>query len=178
MKRARGILAMAIYILLILFMGSLAVPNLGIAQGTSPVKVNKITVTPATFKIGNNLTITVEIENTSRSTYGCVGGTYFKVFLSVFKATPFHVSNQLWTTNQPLTTALNPGEKRSITFTSKWTVPNIDTDKFIFHAGGPICAPDEFNQTASRTFSRSCTYSSPLLVIHPGIGVHIKELLR
>lgn len=178
MRRARGILARAIYLLLILFIiGSLALPNLGIAQGTSPVKVNRIIVTPATFKIGDELTITVEIENTARSAYGCVGGAHFKVYLHVFKATPFHVSNMLWSTDQPLTTALNPGEKRSITFTSKWTAPNIDTDRFIFLAGGPICASDEFNRTASRTFSRRCIYSSPQL-IRGEIGIHMKELPR
>lgn len=179
MKRTRGTLMKSIYILLILLLWTLTIPELGMAQGASPVKVNKITVTPDTFKTGDTLTITVDIENTSKSAYGCVGGPYFKVFLNVFKATPFTVSNQLWTTNQALNTPLNPGEKRSITFTSKWTVSNIDTDKFILQAGSPICAPDEFNQTASRTFSRSCTYTSPApTVISPGVGINIKELPR
>ena len=141
-----------------LFFLFLVLPDQCLAQGTSPVKVKKIEVNPDSFKVGKILTISVEIQNTSNKRYGCVGGTHYKVFLNIFKATPYHVSNQVWKTSQPLSAILSPGEQKTITFSAKWKVPNIDTDRFIFRAGGPICAPDEFNQTAAITFLRTCVY--------------------
>ncbi len=155
------------------------VTGLAMAQGMSPVKVNKITVTPASFRIGDILSFSIEIENTSTSAYGCVNGAYFKAFLQVFKATPYHVSNLLWDTSQALTTNLAPGEKRTVAFTAKWTVPNIATDKFIFLAGGPVCAPDEFNQTTAFPFYQTCTYSALATVMRPEvIRIAVKDILK
>ncbi len=139
-----------------------------LAQGMSPVKVTKLKVTPSSFKAGDVLTFTIEIMNTSRNTYGCVGATYFKVFLDVFNAERFHVDNWLWGTEQSLTSPLAPGEKRTITFSSKWTVPKITSDKVVFVGGGPICAPDEFNQIAHITFSQTCSYVLQLPQITTG----------
>jgi hypothetical protein len=154
------------------------VTGLVMAQGTSPVKVNRITVTPASFKIGDTLSFSIEIENTSTSAYACVNGAYFKAFLHVFKATPYHVSNLLWETSQPLTTNLAPHERRTVAFSAKWTVPNIATDKFIFLAGGPVCAPDEFNQTTAITFYQTCIYA-PLVAVRPEtLRIAVKDILK
>jgi hypothetical protein len=138
------------------------------AQGASPVKVNKITVTPSSFKAGDVLTFTIEIQNTSRNTYGCVGDSGFKVFLDVFNAERLQMDNWLWGTEQPLTSPLAPGEKRTITFSSKWTVPKICPEKIVFLGGGPWCAPDEFNQTAYITFSQTCLYERKISQILTG----------
>jgi len=154
------------------------VTGLAMAQGMSPVKVNKITVTPASFRIGDILSFSIEIENTSTSAYGCVNGAYFKAFLQVFKATPYHVSNLLWDTSQALTTNLAPGEKRTVAFTAKWTVPNIATDKFIFLAGGPVCAPDEFNQTTPFTYYQTCTYAALVTMRPEVIRIAVKDILK
>lgn len=155
------------------------VTGLVMAQGMSPVKVNKITITPATFRIGDTLSFSIEIENTSTSAYGCVRGAYFKAFLHAFKAAPYHISNLLWDTSQPLTTNLGPGEKRTVTFTARWTVPSIDTDKFIFLAGGPACAPDEFNQTTAFTYYQTCTYAALATILRPEvIRIATKEILK
>jgi hypothetical protein len=154
------------------------VTGLVMAQGTSPVKVNRITVTPASFKIGDTLSFSIEIENTSTSAYACVNGTYFKAFLHVFKATPYRIDNQLWETSQPLTTNLAPHERRTVTFTARWTVPNIVTDKFIFMAGGPICAPDEFNQSTVITFYQTCTYTALATIRPEVIRIAAKDILK
>jgi len=154
------------------------VAGLVMAQGTSPVKVNRITVTPAQFKIGTTLSFSIEIENTSTSAYGCVNGTYFKAFLHAFKATPYHISNLLWETSQPITANLAPNEKRTVTFTEKWTVPNIATDKFIFLAGSPICAPDEFNQSLALTFYQTCSYAALATIRPEFIRIAVKDILK
>lgn len=127
------------------------------AQGISPVKVNRIIASPSPFKEGNTVSISVEIENKATKNYGCVGTDYFKVGLKIYKST-VSPANKLWETSQALTSALGPGEKRTVAFSANRTVPNIDTDKFIFVATGPLCAPDEFGQSTSLTFLRRCRY--------------------
>lgn len=164
-------------IMVILFTGFLLSADLVTAQGTSPVRVNKISVSPSSFKAGDRLTITIEIENTSRSRYGCVGGAYFKAFLSIYKAEPFTVSNRLWETDQTLRANLRPGEKRTVTFASRWTVPSMNYEKYIFNATGPICAPDEFGRSAKKEYVSSCTYSSPMPLLRlPKVAT--KDLIK
>jgi hypothetical protein len=148
-----------------------------LAQGTSPVKVNKLTVTPSSFKAGDVLTFTIEIQNTSRNTYGCVGGSYFKVYLYVFNADRMHVDNLLWKTEQTLTSPLAPGEKRTITFSSKWTVPKICPEKIVFVGWGPMCAPDEFSQMAKIIFNQTCLYGMIKVPLVTGT-MRIKDLIK
>jgi len=147
---------LTVFVLMGIFMFSLFIPHLTMAH--SPVKVNKIIVSPVPFKAGNTVSISVEIENTARSNYGCVGTELFKVFLSIWKSDVVP-GNYLWSTSQPLTAVLGPGEKRTIAFSANWTVPNIDPDKFIFHASGPLCPPDKYREGAELSFLRSCSYS-------------------
>jgi hypothetical protein len=129
-----------------------------LAQGTSPVKVTGISVSPTTFKAGDTVTVTVKLHNTATKPYDCVGGGHFAVSVYVFKASPYTVANQVWSASQPLTTPLGAGENRTVTLSTKWTVPNIDTSTFHFMAWSPVCAPDEFGQTATLKVNRECVY--------------------
>lgn len=167
---------LAIYTVIILFIAFWVGPGLIMAQGTSPVKVNKITTSPASFKAGNTVSISIEIENTARSNYGCVGEACFQIFVQIFKARPPIMTNFLFETTLSLNAALSAGEKKTITFPARWVVPNIDTDKFIFNATGPICAPDEFGQMLSKTFLKSCSYSATSTI--ELIRIHKKDLIR
>lgn len=151
---------LAIYLLLVFFVGCLLVPSLIMANGTSPVKVINMIVYPASFKVGDTVSISVAIENTARSHYGCVHGATFKVFLNIYKASQPTLANLSWETSQPLTEVLNPGGRKVIAFDAKFRVPAIGTDKFLFIATGPFCTPDGFGQTLSRTFFRSESYSA------------------
>ena len=137
----------------------LAFGTYAVAQGTSPVKVSSVSVSPTSFKAGDNVTITVQLENISASPYGCVGGAYFKVAVYVFKASPYTVTNQIWSADQVLTTPLAAHERRTVTLTTKWSVPNLDTPSFHVMAWSPVCAPDEFGQNAVLTINKTCVYS-------------------
>jgi len=157
-------------------MVSLMIASSGLAQGISPIRVNKITVTPATFKAGDRLKITIEIENTASVTYGCVGDRWFHAYVGVYKNTPFNTTNRIWNTEVRLTTPLRAGEKRGVRFLSDWDVPKIETDKFIFLAWGPVCAPDEFGMQTQKTYIRSCSYSSPKITGLKRTRFNVKKL--
>jgi hypothetical protein len=130
-----------------------------LAQGTSPVKINSISVSPANFKAGDNVTITTQLENTSPNTYGCVGGAYFSVSVYVFKATPYTVANQVWHGSQALPSALAGRERRTVTLTTRWPVGAVDTPSYHIMAWSPVCAPDEFGQNTILTIPKVCVYS-------------------
>jgi hypothetical protein len=165
------------WVLVLLIVGLFLTVNFGLAQGMSPVNVNKITVSPLPFKVGERVTISLELENTATGNYGCVGGVYYKAFIHIFKAKPFTVDNVVWETSQALTAPFRPGEKRTVTFTSTWTVPNTETINYFFSCGSPVCAPDEFGQHLVVTYYRSCVYNS--LQVNPEIiRLSVKELYK
>jgi hypothetical protein len=144
----------------------MAFGTFAMAQGTSPVKIVSVSVSPTSFKAGDAVTVTVQIENTAATPYGCVGAGFFKVAAYVFKAAPHTVTNQVWSAEQALTTPLAAHERRTVALTTKWTVPNIDTPSFQVVAWSPVCAPDEFGQNAVITIGKSCVYSySPALTL-------------
>jgi hypothetical protein len=130
-----------------------------LAQGTSPVKVSSISVSPTNFKAGDNVTITTQLENTSANSYGCTGGAYFAVSVYVFKAAPYTVANQVWQATQALPTALAGHERRTVALTTRWPVGSLDTPSYHIMAWSPVCAPDEFGQSTVLTIPKTCVYS-------------------
>jgi hypothetical protein len=129
-----------------------------LAQGTSPVKVSSISVSPTSFKAGDNVTITAKLENTSANSYGCTGTTHFAVSVYVFKAAPYTVTNQVWHATQALPTALAGRERRTVTLTTRWPVGSLDTPSYHIMAWSPVCAPDEFGQSTVLTIPKTCVY--------------------
>lgn len=130
-----------------------------LAQGSSPVKVTGITVTPASLPAGTQATFTVALQNAGTKAYGCVGTPGFAVHVYVFKAQPYTTTNLVWQGSQALTTPLNPGERRSITLATPWTVPPATTAPTLYvTAWSPVCAPDEFGQNAQIKLEQECIY--------------------
>jgi hypothetical protein len=125
------------------------------AQGSSPIDVIGISVSPTSFKAGDSVTITAKLKNTSTTQYGC---SDFKVYAHVFKAEPYITTNHLWTASQATPSPMTAGEVRSVTFSSKWTVPSIDTPTFHFDVWGPVCAPDEFGLHSTLKINKVCVY--------------------
>ena len=152
----------AVLTILPVFILLLILPALSMAQGSSPVKVTKIMVNPNSFKAGNTISFSIEIQNTSTSSYGCSGA---KVSIHIYKATPYTVSNRVWHTEQPFSATMAPGEKKTVSFSGKWRVPNFCPNQFIVLAKGTICAPDEFDQSKADTFSKTCVYKRRQLLI-------------
>jgi hypothetical protein len=138
---------------------TLSLAALALAQGTSPVKVTSIAVAPASFKAGDAVTITVQVENSATRPYGCVGTPYFQVSVNIFKAEPYTTTNMIWQGEQALTTPLAAGERRTVTLSMRWTVPNLDVSSFHVTAWSPLCAPDEFGQFAKVIINKSCVYT-------------------
>lgn len=130
----------------------------GIAMAQSPIKVNGVSLSPTSFAAGDAVAITVNLENAGTTSYGCVGGAFFKLWVPIYKAASFTTANQIWSGEAALTSPMAPGEKRSITLSTTWTVPNLDVPAFHFQAWGPVCAPDEFGNTATLKVNRSCVY--------------------
>jgi hypothetical protein len=128
---------------------------IAVAQGTSPIKVTGISVSPTSFNAGNAVTITVKLKNGGTASYGCAGTT---VAVYIFKDQPYTVTNQVWQAQQPLGAAMAAGSTRSITFTAKWTVPAGDTPTYHIMAWSPVCAPDEFGQNSVVKINRTCVY--------------------
>ena len=134
----------------------LILPSTVFSQGSSPVEVKSISLTPTTFKSGDNVTINVTLHNASTKVYGCAG---MKVWLWVYKAKPSTTTNQIWSAEQALGVAsMAAGETKTVTFTQKFTVPTQNYPQLIFNAWGPVCAPDEFGQMASLVVGQECMY--------------------
>ena len=114
-------------------------PGLLVAQGTSPVKVTSITLSPTTCDPGDIVTVTITLHNTSANPYNCGG---MMAGISAFKATPYSVANRIWQAQQPVT-SFAAGEQRNVTFTTKFTVP-ANLVELHFQARGPVCPPNEF----------------------------------
>ncbi len=146
MSRKSKIIGM-ICILLVMV---LCVAGIGLSQGTSPLKIELITVTPSTFKPGNTLHFTVAVKNpTSKATY-----SNFTVYFQVAEdgATKF-----IGITNCP---KLNAGEKRTINIAQTYTVTGaFNKLAFIFT---PIDPPHEFGTQFQIVFVKSCSYSKQL----------------
>jgi hypothetical protein len=123
------------------------------------VKVAAIGISPAQFKAGDQVTLSVTLQNTSASPYACVGSTYYGVSVYISKARPSTVANTVFSGHQPLTSPLAAHERRTVTLTTKWTVPSVDTPQFYVQAWGPICGSDEFGNTAEVTIPRVCVYN-------------------
>jgi hypothetical protein len=127
------------------------------AQGTSPIKVNSISVSPTNFKAGDSVTVTLQLENTRASGYGCAG---MQASIHAFKAEPYTVTNQVWNATQAVGGAMAANEKRNVTFTTRWNVPNVDAPTWHLMAWSPACPPDEFGQNAVLKIGKSCTYTA------------------
>jgi len=147
---------------------ALLLPLLGWAQGSSAIKVTVINVTPASFQNGAALTVAIDYRNAGTRASG--PGT---AFVQVFKANTFLATDLVWHTEQPVG-AIPAGGTGSLTFTTKFTVPNINTDKFVFRAG-IIDPPNEFCDMASRTFNRTCTYQAMPVIFLPN-KINLREL--
>jgi hypothetical protein len=142
---------LAVFALLMLLL-----PGAVFSQGSSPVEVKTISLSPTTFKSGDNVTVTVTLHNASTNAYSCSG---MKAYLYVFKAKPYLVTNRIWSSEQAIgVTSMAAGESRTATFTQKFTVPAQNYPQLFFNAWGPICAPDEFGQSASLTVGQECVY--------------------
>lgn len=137
---------------------ALACSGLALAQGTSPVKVTGITVSPTSVQAGTNVTISVNLKNEGTAAYGCVGSEWMKAAVYIFKAQPYTVDNQIWQGSQALTANLAPGESKRVTLAAKWTVPNLDIPTFHIMAWSPVCAPDEFGQSAVLKLNKACVW--------------------
>lgn len=130
------------------------------AQGTSPIKVTNISVTPTNLPAGTQATFSVTLENSSNKAYGCVGNPGFAVTIYVFKAQPYTTANLVWQGTQALTSPMNPGERRNVTLSTKWTVPAAHTAPTLFVvAWSPVCAPDEFGQNTQIRLEQECIYT-------------------
>lgn len=148
----------------------LIVPALLFAQGTSPIKVAGISISPASVAAGGRVTITAKLQNTATRTYGCTGPN-FNAAVYVFKADQYTTVNQVFATTQS-TTPFTAGETRSVTFPTPWTVPAGNVETYHILVWSPLCAPDEFGQTGVLKLRRSCTYSAPTLVlVNPALRV-------
>jgi hypothetical protein len=134
---------------------SLAMGAQGMAQGTSPIKVNSISVSPTSFKAGDQVTITIQLKNEGTRSYGCGS---FEASVSIFKTKPYTVTNRVWDASQAVTSPMAAGAVQNVTFTSKWTVPNINTTSFHIMAWSPLCAPDEFGQNTIIEIGKECVY--------------------
>jgi hypothetical protein len=135
---------------------TLALGASAMAQGTSPIKVNSINVAPTSFKAGDSVTVTIQLENTRATSYGCAG---MQAAVYAFKAEPYTTTNEVWRATQPVASPMAANEKRIVTFTTKWTVPNVDAPTFSLLAWSPACAPDEFGQSLVLKINKSCVYS-------------------
>ncbi|HDP94999.1 MAG TPA: hypothetical protein ENN40_06530 [Candidatus Aminicenantes bacterium] len=125
-----------------------------VAQGTSSVKVTDISLSPTTFKAGDLVTVKVTLRNEATATYGCNG---MEAAVYAFKAKPFTVSNQLWQAKQGVA-PMTAGATKEVTFSAKFTVPSGDYPVLYFMAWSPVCAPDEFGQTAQLEVNQECVY--------------------
>jgi hypothetical protein len=133
------------------------------AQGTSPVAVTGISVSPDTFKAGDQVTVTIRLKNNGTRSYGC---SSFKASVYIFKAAPYTTTNQVWQASQALPSPMAAGATQSVTFTSKWLVPNANPSSYHVMAWSPVCAPDEFGQSSVIEIDRECVYKySPLRTI-------------
>lgn len=138
------------------FLLMLILPGTVFGQGSSPVEVKAISLTPTTFKPGNMVTINVTLHNASTKAYGCSG---MKIWLYVFKAKPTTTTNQIWSSEQAIgVNSMAANETRTVAFTQQFTVPAQNYPQLIFNAWGPICAPDEFGQYASLVVGQECMY--------------------
>jgi len=157
-KRTAFVLSTTL-VCLFLFAAALA------AQGTSPIKVTAIKMSPTTFKAGESVMLTVTLWNGSKSKYGCSG---MKAVIYAFKGKPYTVTNQIWKAEE-LVGPMAGGEKRDVTFSTKFTAPAANYPKLHFMAWSPVCAPDEFGQNAILVVGQECYYRfrSRSLVIKP-----------
>ncbi|MBN1196602.1 MAG: hypothetical protein JXA62_04275 [Candidatus Aminicenantes bacterium] len=125
-----------------------------VAQGTSSLKVTDITLSPTTFKAGDLVTVKITLRNDTSATYGCSG---MEAVVYAFKAKPFTVSNQLWQAKQGVA-PMAAGATKEVTFSTKFTVPSGNYPVLYFLAWSPVCAPDEFGQTAQLEVDQECVY--------------------
>ncbi|HHT9126529.1 MAG TPA: hypothetical protein ACFYD6_12025 [Candidatus Brocadiia bacterium] len=126
------------------------------AQGSSALKITKITVTPSPFKTGNTLNFSVEVENpTSKATYGD-----FSIDFSVKEDEAY---KSIGTTNSP---KLNAGEKRVVKIAQTYNASgNFKNLCFLFT---PIDAPNEFGKNFQSCYMPSCVYNPVIIKLPPG----------
>jgi hypothetical protein len=148
------------------------------AQGSSPVQVTGITVSPTTFKGGDQVTITVSLANTSSKPYGCVGTPYNAVSVYIFKAEAHITTNLVWQNTQVLPGVLAAGERKTVTLSTRWPVPASDVAEWQIVAWSPICAPDEFGQQAVLKIGKECMYRyTPRIQFTPRVPIRNLRLL-
>jgi len=117
------------------------------AQGSSPLKITKITVTPSPFKNDDTLNFSVEVENpTSAATYADFGIWFY--------VNEDGMSKYIGTTNSA---KLNAGEKRIVNIAQTYKVAkSFHKICFVFT---PIDAPNEFGTEFQSCYTASCTYN-------------------
>ncbi len=150
---------------ILIAIGLLVFPALLLAQGTSPVAVTGISISPATISPGTNVSITVNLRNGATHTYGCGGGA---VTVYVFKGDSDTTANLVFQATQGVS-PMPGGMTSNVTIPTQWTVPAGDVASYRIVAWSPMCAPDEFGQRAQLTLRRSCTYSSIPLIRLPSV---------
>ncbi len=151
--------------------------TVAMAQGSSPVEVTGITVSPATFKGGDQVTLTVSLKNTSTNPYGCVGTPYNAVTIYVFKAEPHTTANLVWQNTHALPGVLAGGERKTVTIAARWPVPATDVPEWQIVAWSPVCAPDEFGQRAVLKIGKECMYHyTPRLQLMPRVPIKSLKL--
>ena len=165
--------------------GALLVAS-GIAadQGTSPMKVDKITLSPATFKAGNSVTVAVTVRNGGTKVYGCPGENTWAVWFIMTRAEPspgggVSTSDFLWSAYEPLGSAMKPGESRTVAASHKWLVPALDLPSVYAFAAGGGCSPDhEFQSAVVRQERVSFYQAAPVfkLMLPADLGPALKML--
>jgi hypothetical protein len=149
-----------------------ALPAMLLAQGTSPLKVTRITISPASVAAGARVAISVSIQNTSTATYGC-SGPNSGVTVYVFKAEPYSTANKVWETTQPVA-PFAAGETRAVPISTQWVVPAGDVESYHIVAWSGVCGSDEFGQQAALKLRKACTYSALPTLLLPNIKVPLK----
>jgi len=125
------------------------------SQGQSPLTVTGISFSPATFKPGDDVSVTITLRNPSTQRYGCTG---MSAAIQVFHRQPYTVYHLIWRAEQA-TAPMAAGESRNVTFSQRFTVPRANHPQLFFNAWSPMCAPDEFGRASEFVVGQECVYT-------------------
>lgn len=138
-------------------------PGIVWAQGMSAIRVTAIQTTPASFKLGDNLTFRVTLKNETASP---LGGNYgYRVFLTVFAGDVCYRADDpnchiMWNTNVQQTGAIPPGGTVQVTIPGSYRVTQT-ADKYCFTSCA-IDPPNEFCESHEMCAAATCTYQTPM----------------
>jgi hypothetical protein len=146
MKRIQKIIAIAVILMVGLVSTALAVDDL---------KVTKFTVSPSSFKKGNNLSFSVEVENPTDSTVSGAGNILF----DILDGTPERAGPGSFIGRTPIPT-IAPHSKVTVALGQSYSVPSNADDLITFQIRLPSIVPGgEFGPVYRYKYIASCTYA-------------------